>query len=177
MAGYALDGLIIAVFILNLRPAGERVRRTAVKCERMERQIAIKRHRLQVAGSSPRSRNLVHERLGEGDDDHRNAGGLRRHARSCWGVLRATGRVIVGKFQKCRPKKMPGLVHKFTGSTSYIARSLPTHRLSTNLIKSCGPEHVAIPSGYRIVSEKYLRSMQLIAIRPYCQWPRIVPES
>jgi uncharacterized membrane protein YbhN (UPF0104 family) len=62
-AGVVLAALTVALFILNLRRAGERAGRAAGRLETLERNNAINRQMLDVAARRPRSRDDLLERL------------------------------------------------------------------------------------------------------------------
>ena len=62
-AGVALTALTIALFILNLRRAGERAGRAAGRLERLERDNAVQRQMLEAASRKPRSRDDLLDRL------------------------------------------------------------------------------------------------------------------
>jgi hypothetical protein len=66
MAAYALVALSIALFIINLRRAGERAGRAAERLETLERTDAIHRQMLDAAARRPRSRDDLLDRLREG---------------------------------------------------------------------------------------------------------------
>jgi|AntAceMinimDraft_12_1070368.scaffolds.fasta_scaffold195736_2 hypothetical protein len=65
-ATFALTALTIALFILNLRSAGERAGRTAERLENLEHTHDIQRQMLDAASRRPRSRDDLVERLREG---------------------------------------------------------------------------------------------------------------
>ena len=65
-AGYALVGLTITLFILNIRRQGERAGRAAERLENLERAHAIQRKMLEVASRRPRDRDDLLDRLREG---------------------------------------------------------------------------------------------------------------
>jgi hypothetical protein len=65
-AGVALAALTIALFIINLRRAGERAGRSAARLETLERNNAMQRQMLDAASLRPRSRNDLVERLRQG---------------------------------------------------------------------------------------------------------------
>jgi len=65
-AGVALATLTVALFIINLRRAGERVGRAAGRLETLERDNAVQRQMLEAASRRPRSRDDLVERLREG---------------------------------------------------------------------------------------------------------------
>ncbi|MCC5983889.1 MAG: hypothetical protein JJU42_05950 [Rhodobacteraceae bacterium] len=62
----ALGVLGVALFVLNLRRAGERAGRAAERLDRLERHDAIHRQMLDAAARRPRSRDAVVERLRDG---------------------------------------------------------------------------------------------------------------
>ena len=62
-AGVALAALTVALFILNLRRAGERAGRAAGRLETLERDIVVQRQMLDAASRRPRSRDDLFERL------------------------------------------------------------------------------------------------------------------
>jgi len=62
-AGVVLAALTIALFILNLRRAGERAGRAAGRLETLERDIVVQRQMLDAASRRPRSRDDLFERL------------------------------------------------------------------------------------------------------------------
>ena len=64
--GVALTALTVALFIINLRRAGERAGRSAARLETLERNNAMQRQMLDAASLRPRSRNDLVERLREG---------------------------------------------------------------------------------------------------------------
>ncbi len=66
LTAYALTALTIALFILNLRRAGERADRTAERLENLEHNHAIQRQMLDAAARRPRDRDDLVERLREG---------------------------------------------------------------------------------------------------------------
>lgn len=66
MAGFALVGLTITLFILNLRRMAERAGRAAVRLDHLERTNAVQRQMLEAASRRPRSRDDLVERLREG---------------------------------------------------------------------------------------------------------------
>ena len=66
LTAYALTALTIALFILNLRRAGERAGRAAERLENLERANAIQRQMLDAASRRPRYRDDLLERLREG---------------------------------------------------------------------------------------------------------------
>ena len=65
-AGVALAALTVALFIINLRRAGERAGRAAGRLETLERNNAMQRQMLDAASLRPRSRNDLVERLRQG---------------------------------------------------------------------------------------------------------------
>ena len=66
LTAYALTALTIALFILNLRRAGERAGRAAERLENLERANAIQRQMLDAASRRPCDRDDLLERLREG---------------------------------------------------------------------------------------------------------------
>jgi hypothetical protein len=66
LTAYALTALTIALFILNLRRAGERAGRAAERLENLERANAIQCQMLDAAARRPRDRDDLVERLREG---------------------------------------------------------------------------------------------------------------
>jgi len=66
LTAYALTALTIALFILNLRRAGERAGRAAERLENLERTHDIQRQMLDAAARRPRDRDDLVERLREG---------------------------------------------------------------------------------------------------------------
>ena len=66
MAGVALAALTIALFIVNLRSAGERAGRAAERLETLERKHAIQRQMLDAAARRPRDRGELADRLRDG---------------------------------------------------------------------------------------------------------------
>ena len=66
LTAYALTALTIALFILNLRRAGERAGRAAERMDQLERTHAIQRQMLDAAARRPRDRDDLLERLREG---------------------------------------------------------------------------------------------------------------
>ena len=62
-AGVILAALTVALFILNLRRAGERAGRAAGRLETLERDIVVQRQMLDAASRRPRSRDDLLERL------------------------------------------------------------------------------------------------------------------
>lgn len=66
LTAYALTALTIALFILNLRRAGERAGRAAKRLENLERSNAVQQEMLEAAARRPRSRDDLVERLREG---------------------------------------------------------------------------------------------------------------
>jgi len=65
-AGVALTALTVALFILNLRRAGERAGRSAARLQLLERLHDIKRQMLEAAAERPRNRDDLLERLRNG---------------------------------------------------------------------------------------------------------------
>jgi len=65
-AGAALAALTVALFIINLRRAGERAGRAAGRLETLERNNAMQRQMLDAASLRPRSRNDLLDRLRDG---------------------------------------------------------------------------------------------------------------
>ena len=65
-AGVALTALTIALFILNLRRAGERAGRSAARLQHLERLHDIQRQMLEAAAERPRNRDDLLERLRNG---------------------------------------------------------------------------------------------------------------
>jgi hypothetical protein len=65
-AGVALAALTVALFIVNLRRAGERAGRAAGRLETLERDNAVQRQMLEAASRRPRSRDDLVERLRAG---------------------------------------------------------------------------------------------------------------
>jgi hypothetical protein len=63
VAGLALAGLTITLFLLNLRRTGERAGRAAERLENLERNDAIHRQMLDAAANRPRDRDALVERL------------------------------------------------------------------------------------------------------------------
>jgi hypothetical protein len=63
VAGVALAGLTLALFILNLRAAAERAGRAAERTGQLERNDAIHRQMLDAASRRPRSRDDLLDRL------------------------------------------------------------------------------------------------------------------
>ena len=63
VAGFALAGLTITLFILNLRRSGERAGRAAERLDNLERSHAIHRQVLDAAANRPRDRDALVERL------------------------------------------------------------------------------------------------------------------
>ena len=66
VAGFALAGLTITLFLLNLRRSGERAGRAAEWLENLERADAIHRRMLDAAANRPRDRDALVERLRRG---------------------------------------------------------------------------------------------------------------
>ena len=65
-AAIALAALTIALFILNLRRAGERAGRAAERLDQMERNDAVHRQMLDAAARRPPDRRALAERLRDG---------------------------------------------------------------------------------------------------------------
>ena len=65
-AGVALAALTVALFIFNIRRAGERAGRAAVQLQNLERHHAIQRQMLEAAAQRPRNRDDLLERLRNG---------------------------------------------------------------------------------------------------------------
>jgi hypothetical protein len=63
VAGLAFTWLTIALFLVNLRRAGERAGRAAERLETMERTYAVQRQMLEAATRRPRSRDDLLDRL------------------------------------------------------------------------------------------------------------------
>lgn len=66
LTGMALSILAIALFLFNLRSAGERAGRAAEHLATRERTDAIQRQMLEAASRRPRDRDDLVERLREG---------------------------------------------------------------------------------------------------------------
>ena len=62
-AGVVFAALTVALFILNLRRAGERAGRAAGRLETLERDNVVQRQMLDAASRRPRSRDDLLERL------------------------------------------------------------------------------------------------------------------
>ncbi len=62
-AGVVFTALTVALFILNLRRAGERAGRAAGRLETLERDNVIQRQMLEAASRKPRSRDDLLVRL------------------------------------------------------------------------------------------------------------------
>jgi hypothetical protein len=62
-AGVVLAALTVALFILNLRRAGERAGRAAGRLETLERNNVVQRQMLDAASRRPRSRDDLLDRL------------------------------------------------------------------------------------------------------------------
>jgi hypothetical protein len=62
-AGFALAGLTVSLFLLNLRRTGERAGRAAEQLENLERSHAIHRQMLDAAANRPRDRDELVDRL------------------------------------------------------------------------------------------------------------------
>jgi len=65
-AGVALTALTVALFILNLRRAGERAGRSAARLQLLELHHDIQRQMLEAAAGRPRNRDDLLERLRNG---------------------------------------------------------------------------------------------------------------
>ena len=65
-AGVALAALTIALFIINLRRAGERAGRATVRLQHLERHHDIQRQMLEAAAGRHRNRDDLLERLRNG---------------------------------------------------------------------------------------------------------------
>ena len=65
--GAALAALTVALFLFNLRRAGERAGRAAERLENLERTHALQRHMLEEAARRPRSRDDLLDRLRDGE--------------------------------------------------------------------------------------------------------------
>jgi hypothetical protein len=65
--GAALAALTVALFLFNLRRAGERAGRAADRLENLERTHAIQRQMLEAASRRPRSRSDLVDRLRNGE--------------------------------------------------------------------------------------------------------------
>jgi len=65
-AGVALAALTVALFIINLRRAGERAGRSAARLQHLERHHDIQRQMLEAAAGRPRNRDDLLERLRNG---------------------------------------------------------------------------------------------------------------
>ncbi len=65
--GAALAALTVALFLFNLRRAGERAGRAAERLENLEHTHAIQRKMLEAASRRPRSRDDLLERLRDGE--------------------------------------------------------------------------------------------------------------
>ena len=65
--GAAFAALTVALFLFNLRRAGERAGRAAERLENLERTHAIQRQMLEAASKRPRSRNDLVDRLRSGE--------------------------------------------------------------------------------------------------------------
>jgi hypothetical protein len=63
VAGLALTGIAIALFVINLRRTAERAGRAAERLETMERIHAVQRQMLDAATRRPRSRDDLLDRL------------------------------------------------------------------------------------------------------------------
>ena len=63
LAGLGLVALIITLFVINLRRAGERAGRAAERLDQLERNDAIHRQMLDAAAARPRSRDDLVDRL------------------------------------------------------------------------------------------------------------------
>ena len=64
--GLLLAAITIALFLLNLRRAGERAGRLAERLSTSERTHAIQRQMLEAASRRPRDRDALAERLRDG---------------------------------------------------------------------------------------------------------------
>jgi uncharacterized membrane protein YbhN (UPF0104 family) len=62
-AGVVLAALTVALFMLNLRRAGERAGRAAGRLETLERDNVVQRQMLEAAAGRPRSRDDLLDRL------------------------------------------------------------------------------------------------------------------
>jgi integral membrane sensor domain MASE1 len=65
-AGVALAALTVALFIINLRRAGERAGRSAARLQHLERHHVIQRQMLEAAAGRPRNRDDLLKRLRNG---------------------------------------------------------------------------------------------------------------
>lgn len=65
--GAALAALTVALFLFNLRRAGERAGRAAERLETLEALTHAQRHMLKEAARRPRSRDDLLERLRDGE--------------------------------------------------------------------------------------------------------------
>ena len=63
VAGFGLAALTIALFVINLRRAGERAGRAAERLEQLERSDDRQRQMLEAAARRPRDRDDLVERL------------------------------------------------------------------------------------------------------------------
>lgn len=63
VAGFVLAAVTIALFVINLRRAGERAGRAAERLEHLERSSDIQRKMLDAAARRPRGRDDIVERL------------------------------------------------------------------------------------------------------------------
>ncbi|WP_108483533.1 hypothetical protein [Oceaniglobus ichthyenteri] len=66
-AGVVLAALTVALFILNLRRAGERAGRAAGRLATLERDNVVQRQMLDEASRRPRNRNDLIDRLRDGE--------------------------------------------------------------------------------------------------------------
>jgi len=64
--GMALAALTMALFILNLRRAGERIGRLAERLQASEKTYAIQRQMLEAASRRPADRDDLTQRLRDG---------------------------------------------------------------------------------------------------------------
>lgn len=64
--GFALGAITIALFLLNLRRAGEQAGRTAEKLDVRERNDAMHRQMLDAAARRPHDRDALADRLRDG---------------------------------------------------------------------------------------------------------------
>jgi hypothetical protein len=62
-AGFALAGLTVSLFLLNLRRTGERAGRAAERLDMLERNDAVQRQMLEAAADRPRDRDALLDRL------------------------------------------------------------------------------------------------------------------
>jgi hypothetical protein len=63
VAGFALAGLTISLFLLNLLRSGERAGRAAERLDNLERSHAMQRQMLDAAANRPRDRDALLDRL------------------------------------------------------------------------------------------------------------------